>query len=41
MKKQLLALTLLTGFSNGVAADMLGTYFGADVWQSGVDGTMS
>ena len=40
MKKQLLALTLLTGFSNGVAADMLGTYFGADVWQSGVDGTI-
>ncbi|MFT5807879.1 MAG: outer membrane protein [Moritella dasanensis] len=40
MKKQLLALTLLTGLSNGVAADMLGTYFGADIWQSGVDGTM-
>ncbi|NQZ50255.1 MAG: TIGR04219 family outer membrane beta-barrel protein [Moritella sp.] len=40
MKKKLLALTLLTGLSNNVTADMLGTYFGADVWQSGVDGTM-
>ncbi|GIC75980.1 TIGR04219 family outer membrane beta-barrel protein [Moritella sp. F3] len=41
MKKQLLALTLLTGLSNNVMADAIGTYFGADVWQSGVDGTMS
>jgi outer membrane protein len=41
MKKKLLALTLLTGFSNGAAADMLGTYFGADVWKSGVDGTIT
>lgn len=40
MKKKLLALTLLTGLSNNVTADMLGTYFGADVWQSGVDGSM-
>ena len=40
MKKKLLALTLLTGFSNAATADILGTYFGADIWQSGVDGTI-
>jgi len=41
MKKQLLALTLLTGLSNNVMADTIGTYFGADVWQSGVDGSIN
>ncbi|QUM77686.1 TIGR04219 family outer membrane beta-barrel protein [Moritella sp. 24] len=40
MKKQLLALTLLTGLSNSVMADTIGTYFGANIWQSGVDGTI-
>jgi outer membrane protein len=41
MKKKLLALTLLTGLSNNVMADViLGTYFGGDIWQSGVDGTL-
>jgi len=41
MKKQLLALTLLTGLSNSVMADAIGTYFGADIWQSGVDGSIT
>jgi outer membrane protein len=40
MKKKLLALTLLTGLSNNVMADAIGTYFGGDIWLSGVDGTL-
>ncbi len=41
MKKKLLALTLLTGLSNNVMADViLGTYFGGDIWQSGIDGSI-
>jgi outer membrane protein len=40
MKKKLLALTLLTGLSNNVMADVIGTYFGGDIWLSGVDGNL-
>lgn len=40
MKKKLITLALLSGLSTTASADMIGTYFGADIWQSGVDGTL-